>query len=91
MLELWTVEGPKKRKRCDFSSWARVVERDGSTVAYVPSVVYAQIFSATQLLLAVCQEIADDPRCDLVDSERRIRLYNALEKALPKEGNNANE
>ena len=32
-------------------------------------------------LLAICQEIASDPRVDLVDSERRIRLYSAIQKA----------
>ncbi len=32
-------------------------------------------------LLAICQEIASDSRVDLVDSERRIRLYAAITKA----------
>lgn len=32
-------------------------------------------------LLAICQEIAYDSRIDLVDSERRIRLYAAIKKA----------
>lgn len=31
-------------------------------------------------LVAVAREIANDPRCDLVSSERRIRLYAALQK-----------
>lgn len=32
-------------------------------------------------LLAICQEIASDPRVDLVTSERRIRLYSAIKKS----------
>jgi hypothetical protein len=32
-------------------------------------------------LLAVAEEIASDSRCDLFDSERRIRLYHAIAKA----------
>ena len=32
-------------------------------------------------LLEICQEIASDPRVDLVNSERRIRLYAAITKA----------
>lgn len=32
-------------------------------------------------LLAVAKEIASDSRCDLVDSERRIRLYAAIQNA----------
>ena len=31
-------------------------------------------------LVAAAREIANDPRCDLVYSERRIRLYAALQK-----------
>jgi hypothetical protein len=31
--------------------------------------------------LAICEEIAADSRVDLVDSERRIRLYAAITKA----------
>jgi hypothetical protein len=29
-------------------------------------------------LLEICQEIAHDSRVDLIDSERRIRLYSAI-------------
>jgi hypothetical protein len=32
-------------------------------------------------LVSVAKEIADDPKCNLVDSERRIRLYAAITKA----------
>ena len=32
-------------------------------------------------LLEICQEIASDPRCDLVTSERRVKLYKAIIKA----------
>lgn len=32
-------------------------------------------------LFAICNEIACDKRVDLVDSERRIRLYHALDLA----------
>jgi hypothetical protein len=31
-------------------------------------------------LVAAAREIANDPRCDLIYSERRIRLYAALAK-----------
>ena len=32
-------------------------------------------------MLEICKEIADDSRCDLVNSQRRIRLYAAIAKA----------
>jgi hypothetical protein len=32
-------------------------------------------------LLAVAEEIANDPKVDLVDSERRLRLYSAITNA----------
>jgi hypothetical protein len=41
----------------------------------------ACLLAAAQDLLAVCEEIAGDSRVDLVDSERRIRLYAAIRKA----------
>jgi len=39
------------------------------------------LIAAAPGLLTVAEEIADDPRVDLVDSERRIRLYAAIAKA----------
>jgi hypothetical protein len=41
----------------------------------------ARLIAAAPDLLAICDEIANDPKCDLVNSERRIRLYSALRKA----------
>lgn len=41
----------------------------------------ARLIAAAPDLFAICREIAGDSRCDLVDSERRIRLYAALTKA----------
>ena len=39
------------------------------------------LIAAAPDLLAICEEIANDSKCDLVNSERRIRLYSALSKA----------
>ena len=41
----------------------------------------ARLIAAAPDLLAICEEIANDSKCDLVSSERRIRLYSALRKA----------
>lgn len=41
----------------------------------------ARLISAAPDLLAICEEIANDSKCDLVNSERRIRLYSAIAKA----------
>lgn len=41
----------------------------------------ALLIAAAPDLLAVCLEIAGDPRCDLVTTDRRIRLYHAIQKA----------
>ena len=41
----------------------------------------ARLIAAAPELLAICKEIANDSKVDLVDSERRIRLYSALERA----------
>jgi len=49
---------------------------DPSPAAPAPEI--AHVF---ELLLAVCREIAADRRVDLVDSERRIRLYAAIHRA----------
>jgi len=40
-----------------------------------------RLIAAAPELLAICEEIANDSKCDLVNSERRIRLYSALSKA----------
>ena len=40
----------------------------------------ANLIAAAPALLAICQEIADN-KIDLVDSERRMRLYHAICKA----------
>jgi hypothetical protein len=45
------------------------------------NIANAHLISAAPDLLAVCEEIANDSKCDLVNSERRIRLYSALRKA----------
>ncbi len=41
----------------------------------------ATLIAAAPTLLEVAQEIAYDDRVDLVDSERRIRLYGVLQRA----------
>jgi hypothetical protein len=40
-----------------------------------------QLLAAAPDLLAICREIADDPRCDLVTAERRAALYHAITQA----------
>jgi len=40
------------------------------------------VIAAAPDLPAIRQEIPGDPRVDLADSERRIRLYTTIEKAL---------
>lgn len=40
-----------------------------------------QLMKAAPELLAICEEIAADSRCDLVTSERRMRLYHAIRAA----------
>ena len=37
----YQVEGPSPRTACNMTSWCRVKEADGSTVAYVPDQVTA--------------------------------------------------
>ncbi len=37
--------------------------------------------TVSQDLLKICEEIANDPRCDLITSERRLRLYGAIHNA----------
>jgi len=41
----------------------------------------AQLIASAPNLLSICKEIAEDSNCDLVDSERRIRLYQAIKQA----------
>ena len=48
-----TVESPQKRKNCNFSSWCRVVDKDGSTIAYVPDHATA---------ITIVEVLTDDPR-----------------------------
>jgi hypothetical protein len=43
-----------------------------------------RLIAAAPELLAICEEIANDSKCDLANSERRIRLYSALSKAKGK-------
>lgn len=45
------------------------------------NIANAHLISAAPDLLAICEEIANDSKCDLVNSERRIRLYSAITKA----------
>lgn len=42
----------------------------------------ARLISAAPDLLEVCLEIANDPKCDLVNSDRRMRLYGVIKKAV---------
>ena len=42
---------------------------------------HERVMRAAPELLAICQEIANDSHVDLVDSERRIRLYAAISNA----------
>jgi hypothetical protein len=43
-----------------------------------------RLIAAAPELLAICEEIANDSKCDLANSERIIRLYSALSKAKGK-------
>ena len=40
-----------------------------------------KLMAAAPDLLEICQEIANDSNVDLCHSERRIRLYHAIQKA----------
>ena len=42
---------------------------------------HATLFAAAHDLLAICEEISKDKRVDLVLSERRLRLYAAIQNA----------
>lgn len=54
------VEGPRKRKLCDFSSWARISGKDGSTVAYVPSETLAD--QIAELLNEITWVVGEPPQ-----------------------------
>ena len=53
------IETPQKRQPCDMSSWHRVAEDDGSTVAYVPDAATAQQVIETERLRAVNAELVE--------------------------------
>ena len=60
------IETPQKRQPCDMSSWHRVAEDDGSTVAYVPDIVTAQQVIEAERLWAVNAELVE--ACKLAKS-----------------------
>jgi|GEM_PF-3471467 len=63
-----------KCKQC--GHWNRCPACQG----WVCEVCGADLATGTELV-AICQEIANDPQVDLVYFERRLRLYHALHKA----------
>lgn len=58
-----------------------VITNHGTHYATTHDPSAARLISAAPDLLAICEEIANDSKCDLVNSERRIRLYSAIAKA----------
>ena len=58
-----------------------VITNQGNHYAKTFDPSAARLIAAAPDLLAICEEIANDSKCDLVNSERRIRLYSALRKA----------
>ena len=55
-----TVEGPKERKGLsNFSAWCRVVDADGSTVAYTPDHVTAARLAASPELETTLTELVE--------------------------------
>lgn len=48
---------------------------------YAGGVQFCAMHAAAERLLKVSEEIANDSRIDLVDSERRIRLYSVIHDA----------
>lgn len=71
------IEGPEDRgpvrftpdeARAFMASWYRVVEDDGSTVAYAPDVVTARLIAAAQDLYEILKHVAK--RWDEYDAPR---------------------
>lgn len=66
---MYTVEEPGSRTNCPaftekqarqfLSTWCRVVEADGSTVAYVPDLPTARLFAAAPALAQACNVLLD--------------------------------
>lgn len=62
------------------SPYYQIVSEKSGIASVYEDQANAKLVSAAPDLLAIAQEIADS-RCDLGDSERRIRLYAAIAKA----------
>ena len=53
------IENPMKRKNCNMSTWYRITEDDGSTIAYCPDVVTAKLVDTAPDLLEACEKLLD--------------------------------
>jgi len=53
-LKMRQIELPKKRQDCNMSTWHRVTEKDGSTIAYCPDIVTAREIAAVPDMLKAC-------------------------------------
>ena len=53
------IKGPQKRKPCDMSTWHRVCDKDGSTIAYCPDIVTAKQIESTRVLIAALENLLD--------------------------------
>ena len=51
------IELPKKRQDCNMSTWHRVTEKDGSTIAYCPDIVTAREIATIPELIEACESI----------------------------------
>lgn len=76
---LFLFDDRKKKAGC-----FRLVDSNDPTAQVVADIYQDDIATTLQAapdLLAICEEIAADTSIDLVTSERRIRLYSALNRA----------
>ena len=66
------------KQRRSFAACGCMISHDAGGVERLE---LCRLHEAGPDMLAICLEIAGDKRVDLVDSERRIRLYAAITKA----------
>ncbi len=78
----WSNNGGRIEAANAFTSEAEVVATVGIIDQQTDQdTANATLIAAAPTLLEVACEIAEDDRVDLVDSERRIRLYGVLQRA----------
>ena len=93
------IETPQKRQPCDMSTWHRITEDDGSTVAYVPDIVTAQQVIETERVRAVNAELIHACKLGLnalsvpyengkgsVDATKALHAFGNLKFALSRAG-----